>query len=435
MKHGVLNNASWIVGCKIIQSIVSFVIGMLTARYLGPSNYGLISYAAAIVVFFQPIVKLGFDSTLVNELLNNPKDEGKILGTSILCSLMTAIISIFSILGIVLLINANETETIVVCMLYSLLLLFQACEMTMYWFQSQLKSKYSSVVTLIAYVCVALYKAYLLIAQKEVRWFAVAHVIEVAIIAALLLVLYRKVGGQKLSVSFSSGKKLIQKSKYYIWSGLMIVILHQTDRIMLKLMLGETETGYYSAALTCVGIPAFIFGAIIDSSRPSILQEQNRSNTVFQKKIVLLFSIITYLSLAQSIFMTAFPSLIISVIYGSAYIASAKVLPILVWYILFGYYGMVRDIWILAKGKQKILIRINMIGILINIIGNWLLIPCLGINGAAIATVVTQFITNFVLCGIVAETRPVWKLIIQSMNPQYLWQYGKSLLKKYGGGR
>ena len=65
MNNKVIKNASWMIGCKIAQSVISLIIGMLTARYLGPSNYGLISYAASIAVFLLPLMQLGLIKTLV----------------------------------------------------------------------------------------------------------------------------------------------------------------------------------------------------------------------------------------------------------------------------------------------------------------------------------------------------------------------------------
>lgn len=427
LRNKVLNNVSWIIGCKIIQSLISLVIGMVTARYLGPSQYGLISYAASVVAFFQPIVKLGLDSTLVQEFVNAPEDEGKILGTSLGLSIIASIASIVGIVSFVCLVNAGETETIIVCFLYSFLLLFQAFEMTQYWFQANLKSKYSSIVVLLAYICVSIYKVYILATQKSVYWFAVSHVIEVAIISFLLLILYRKICKKDVSFSLALGKKMLKKSKYYIWSSLLVILFQQTDKIMLKLMLGEAETGYYSAALTCVGITAFVFGAIIDSARPSILEGYTKSKQLFEKRIRLLFSVISFFALCQSVFMTIFAKQIIYILYGSAYTPSISVLQISIWFVIFGYYGTIRNIWILAEGKQKWLLPINIAGAVINLVGNYLLIPLLGANGAALVSVITQFFTNFVLCYLVKSMRPVGKIIVSSFNPKYLFQYAKSL--------
>ena len=55
-KNRVVKNASWIIGIQIVKSLLGLVISMLTARFLGPSNFGLINYAASIVAFVTPIM-------------------------------------------------------------------------------------------------------------------------------------------------------------------------------------------------------------------------------------------------------------------------------------------------------------------------------------------------------------------------------------------
>ena len=77
----IVKNATWLIACKVVQSLLSFVIGTLSARYLGPGNYGIIDYAAAIVSFMVPVVQLGLRSTLVHEIIAAPDSEGRTLGT------------------------------------------------------------------------------------------------------------------------------------------------------------------------------------------------------------------------------------------------------------------------------------------------------------------------------------------------------------------
>lgn len=425
MANRVLKNASWIVGCKIVQSIITFLIGMLTARYLGPSNYGLISYASSVVAFALPIMQLGFNSTLVQEFIEKPEKEGKILGTCLTLNILSAIASIVGVTSFAYIANPDETETVIVCFLYSLTLLFQAVEMTQYWFQAKLLSKYPSIVALIAYVVVAVYKIYILVSEKSIRWFAVSHVIEVFVIAILLIVLFKKLSKQKLSFSWELGKQMFNRSKYYITSSIMVVIFQQTDRIMLKLMLDEAQTGYYSAAITCIGITSFVFSAIIDSARPSILESNVSSKDRFEKKTVVLFSVITALSLAQSIGMTLLSKPIILIVYGEAFLPATPVLSCAVWFVTFGYYGMVRNIWILAEGQQKYLWIINLCGAVMNVIVNLILIPLYGAVGAAVASVITQFFTNFVLCFVIKPIRKCGYLILKSFNPKNLVAFVK----------
>ena len=156
----VLKNASWIIICRIIQAILALIISMITARYLGPSNYGLLNYAISITAFVLPIMKLGIPSILVQEFISEPKKEGEILGTSLILCFASAIICIIGVNLFVRLSSANEHDTIIVCALYSSILIFQTFENINYWFQAKLLAKYSSIVALIAYGIVSIYKIY-----------------------------------------------------------------------------------------------------------------------------------------------------------------------------------------------------------------------------------------------------------------------------------
>lgn len=420
MKNKVLNNASWIVCCKIMQSLLSFVIGMITARYLGPSNYGLISYAASITAFFLPIMQLGLKNTIVQEFISTPQREGRIIGTSLVLNGLSAVLCVLCITVFSLVSNPGEPETTLVCFLYSLTLVFQAGEITQYWFQSKLLSKYPSLAALAAYVLVSAYKVYILFSGKPIAWFALTHVLEAMVVSLILYLIYRRMGQQRLGFSFRLARELFSRSRYYISSGLMVVIFQQTDRIMLKLMLGQAETGFYSAAITCIGITGFVFSAVIDTARPLILEARKESGQLFEKRLITLFSLVTAMSVLQSLSMTVLAHPIISILYGREYLPAVPVLQIAVWYVTFGYYGVVRNIWILGEGKQSYLWIINLSGAVVNVAVNYLLIPRFGACGAAAASLLTQLFTNFVLCFIMKPIRPAGNLILKGLNPRYL---------------
>ena len=420
MKNNVLKNAGWIIGCKIIQSLINLVIGLITARYLGPSNYGVISYVSSVVAFALPIMQLGLKQTLVKEFVQSPDKEGKILGTALVINIISSIFCMIGCITFVMFINAGEKETIMVCALYSLTLLFQATEMVQYWFQSKLLSKYPSIATLVSYIIVALYKIFLLVTQKDIIWFAFSNVLDYFLISAILIVIYCKLGSQRLSVNWRMGREMLSRSKFYIIPSFMVMIFQHTDRIMIKLMIGEAETGFYSAAITCIGISSFVFAAVIDSARPVILEERKRDQAQYEKRVIQLYCIITWMSLAQSIGMTIFSKPIVFLLYGSAYSKSASILSIAVWYVTFSYYGSVRNIWILAEEKQKYLTWINVTGAIANVLLNLCLIPIWGAIGAAIASLVTQFFTN-VIIGFVFK--PIFdnnRLMMKGLNPRVM---------------
>ncbi len=428
MKNKLFSNAVWIIGGKTIKALLTVIVTMLTARYLGPEKYGTINYAAGLVAFTAPLMKLGLSAILVRELVNRQNEEGKILGTVTGLNLLSSTLCIVGITAFSSIANAGERETILICAIYSFLLIFQALEMVQYWFQARLLSKYSAIAAVCAYVCTALFQIVLLITGKSVYWFAASNSIEFGVLAVILLIIYHAKGGQKLTFSFDEAKKLLSIGRYYILAELMVVIFAQTDKIMLKLMIDSEAVGYYSAAVTCATMFGFVFGAIIDSSRPVIIEARQRSKVEFERKMTMLYSVIFYLALTVSIGITLFAPLIIRILYGSGFNAAVAPLRLIVWYIVFSLFGSVRNIWILAEAQQQYLWRINICGALANMILNAIVIPVWGIMGAAFASLVTQFFTNVIVGFLIKPISPNNALMVSGLDIRLFGEVVRSAL-------
>lgn len=393
----VAKNASWIVGCKIMQSGLALLINAVTARYFGPSNYGLLNYAASLVAFVTPIATMGTSEVLVGKLINTPEREGELLGTSIALNLVSSLCCIIGISSFLWLSNPDDTVANVVVGLYSLILIAQSLEQIQYWFHAKYISKYVSIISLAAYLVISIYKFILLYYKKSIYWFAISNSADYLLIAISLMIIYRVKNGTKLIVTRSAAKELLGLGKHYILPGLMGLVLAQSDRVMLRWMYSDTEVGFYSAALSITALTGFVFNAIITSFRSFVLEEKTISKSRFEKAMTQCYGVITYLAIIQSVFLVIFAKPVVNILYGVQYDRSIGILKVLVWYTTFSYIGGVRTIWILAEGKQKYLWIISFFGMTINIVLNFLLIPRLQEVGAAIATVITQLFTNVVL--------------------------------------
>jgi len=416
----IVNNAGWIIGCKLCKAVLTLVTTMLISRHLGVANYGLLNYAAGLVSFVVPIMKLGIDNVLVHSYVSEPEAEGEILGTTMVLNLFSAFLCIVGVTAFAFFVNGSEQDTILVCFLYSLMLLFQAMEMIYYWFHAKMLAKYSAIAMLVAYIVVAALQGILVLANANVYLFALSHSVDFLVITVILFIAYPQKGGQKLSFSLERGRTLLSVSKYYIVSGLMVTIFSQTDRIMLKLMMGNEATGIYAAATTCASMTSFVFIAIVDSMRPGIFEGMKKSKELFEQRLKLLYSVIIYFSLLQCLCTTLLAPIIIRILYGQGYMSAVSVLQISVWFTTFSYLGVVRNIWILAKNQQKYLPLINLLGASANVILNFVFIPVWGASGAAFASLITQFFTNVLVGYIIPSIRPNNRLMVQSLYPKEL---------------
>lgn len=416
----VFKNASWIIGCRIVQAIFALAINMITARYLGPSNYGIITYAASMVNFLTPLMNLGLNETLVGEILQYPDEEGKTMGTSMLISFISSIFCIIGLVFFVYFVNAGETETLIVCFLYSLLLCAKSFEMLHYWFQAKLMSKYVSLATLFAYIVISLYKVFLLITNKSIYWFAISNSIDYFLIACILLFFYYKNGGQKLEPNKQTAIRVMRRSFPYILPGIISSFYAQSDKVMLKLMIDNFEVGVYSAAYSIAGLSSFVFSALIESMKSYVIKRKEECDIDYKNYISILFGMIIIISLLQAIFVSFFSKYIILIMYGENYIEAINVLKIVIWYTIFSYYGAARNVWIFIEQKQKYLWTISLFGMFANIGLNLLLIPNYGAKGAAVATLLTQLFMNVILNFFVKELREVNILAYKGLNPFYL---------------
>ena len=433
LKKRIIFNTGWIIFCKLIQAITSIAISAFTARYLGPSDFGIINYAASLVSFCVPIMQLGLTEVIVQELTDNPEEDGKIVGTATLLNVISSLFCICGIICFAYFANPDSPNTVLVCSLYSLMLFFQAFELVQYWFQAKLLSKYFAITSLVAYLAMTAYKVVLLILGKDVIWFSLSYSIDYLIISILLFVFYKKKGGGKLGLSSTLAKKMLKKGKYYIVAGLMVDIFAQSDKLMIKHIMGDQFTGYYSAASTLATMSAFVFAAIIDTARPVIFESKKKSLEAYQQNIKRLYSIVIYFSLLISLFITIFANFIVKIMYGEEYLPCSSTLQILVWFTTFSYLGAVRNVWMLSEGKQKYLLIINASGVIANVVLNVVLIPIIGINGAALASLVTQFFANVVMGWILPSIRENNVLMIKSLNPIYFWNTIKLFFSKTRG--
>ena len=411
-KNLFLTNAIWNISGKVFQMIISLVVGMLTARYLGPSNYGIIGYTASYVTLFSAICQLGFNSVAVKEIIDHPEKQGEILGSTIFYRVISSLLSSVGVAVLVYFLDDKDPLIVWVAFLQSLSLIFQSFEMIHFWYQSRMETDVSVKVQTFAYLVMAAYKVAILALGKDVSWFAFSTVLEAAVVAIALMWSYRRSKGQKLKISISCGNEMLKYSYHFILSGMMVTIYSHMDKIMLEQMLNETAVGYYSAATKVAQMWSFVLTAVINSARPLIISARKQSYDKYIQQNKRLYAAIIWIGIAVAAVMTIGGRLIIYIMYGQEYLPATGSLQISAWYTMFAMLGTARGIWIVCENKAKYVKYYLGIGAILNVILNYLLIPAYGPSGAAAATLATQIFTSVFAPALFKETREYTKHVL-----------------------
>lgn len=421
-----IKNSGWIIGEQVFRMLIQLVVGIITARYLGPSNYGSLNYTASFVTFFTSIATLGMDGVIIKKLIEQPDEEGSYIGSCMGLRLIASFLSILSVSVIVYILNPSDYIKLVLVFLQSFQLSFKAIEILDSWFQRHLKSKYVSVGKMIACIIVSTYKIFLLATSKSIIWFALSNSLMEAVIAFVEWVFYKKEGGQKLSFSFSVGKQVLSESYHFILSGLMVAIYSQMDKIMIGQMLTDTDVGYYTTATAICGMWIFVPTAIINSFNPMIMElKKNGNETMYLRRLQQLYSFVIWLCLGFSLVIAVLAKIIVLILYGSSYLGAVGALRITIWCETFAMIGTLRGIWIICENKNKFVKYYIAIGAVVNLVLNAILIPRTGINGAAIATLITQITTSLIAPLFFKETRAHTGIVLRSFVCSWYFEWKK----------
>ena len=408
-------NAMWLIGGRVAQMVLSLFVGILSARYLGPGNYGLINYATALVNFFMSLCTLGINSVIIKDFFDNPDEQGTAIGTSIGMRFVSTLFSAMLVISVSFILDYGEWQTIVVVALCSISLVFHVLDTIQYWFQYNYKSSVTAIATFIAYLATSVYKIVLLVLNKSVEWFAFATAVDYIVLGLMFLIFYKKHNGPKLSFSLKKGKSLLRQSHHYILSGMMVSLYAQTDKLMLKQMLDEETVGYYSTAVALCTMWTFVLNAIIDAMYPTIIQSFKESKETFDKKNRQLYAIVFYVSVFVSLMFVLFGRVAIGILYGKEYLPAALPLSVVTWYTAFSYFGVARNAWIVSNEKQKYLKYIYVAAAVINVGLNAVFIPIWGATGAAFASLLTQIFTSIILPYCIKDIRPNAKLMLEAI--------------------
>ena len=170
----------------------------------------------------------------------------------------------------------------------------------------------------------------------------------------------------------------------------MFIVIEQTDTIMLGIMRSEAEVGIYSIAFKLAMMTMLIFTAVNSMAAPKFSQfyhsgKMEELKQVAQKSTKLIFWInlpifIIYVFLGQFI-LNLYGSEFTMGYYPLIFLAMGQLILAMV-----GSVGHFLNM----TGHQNVFKNIIIIGGVLNIVLNIILIPNYGINGAAIASMISN---------------------------------------------
>ncbi len=405
---------------KIIRMGMGLLVGVWVARYLAPQAFGALNFAMAFVSFVTPLASLGMEAIVVRELVKNAgSSAGKVLASAWLLRFLAGFIAMGLAVVFIMLIRPGEVSSQILVIIISSSILFQSTEVLDLWFQSEVRSQFAVVPRIIATLVASAIKVGMILYGCSVRAFAVATVVEIALVAAGLTISFFifRPASMRLKPTLKIMKSLLRDGWPLILTGFMIIIYMRTDQIMLGQMRGDAEVGVYSAAIRIAEIWYFIPMSVAASVFPFLLNIKQKSETIYYSRLQSLYAAMTWMGILFAAFISFFSPLIVRLLYGADYSAAAPVLTISAWAGVFVAQGVARGKWMVIENLQRYTMWYIGGAAVINVALNFMLIPRFGSQGAAYATLVAQCSASLVIPALIAPTRPSVVMLLASFKP------------------
>ncbi len=405
-------NTSWLFAEKILRMIVGLFVGIWIARYLGPEQFGLFSYAQSFVALFSAVATLGLDGIVVRELVKDESKAKELIGTAFWLKLAGAV-TVLVLLAIAVNFTANDQLTNSLIFIIASATIFQSFNVVDMFFQAKVMSKYVVFANMATLFISSLVKIYLILIEAPLIWFAWSVLFDSFVLACGYIYWFFKVNGRSFfkSIEFDSeiAKNLLHDSKFIIFSSVVLIIQARIDQVMIKSFLGNEEVGYYSVAMKLIESFGFMPVMLKNSLYPAIQNAKNKSVQLYQDRLLNFYRLNFLLFMIVAIPIYLFSESIVVTLFGVSYQPAGVLLSLMAIRLFFANMGVARGAFLLSDNLLKFSFITMAIGTFVNIGLNYVWIPVYGSKGAIFATIVSFFVTIYLVDIFYKRTRDnVW---------------------------
>lgn len=412
--QSIFRNTSLMTIAQFVSALVLFIWTIVTARYLGVSGYGILSFGLSFASLLVIIVDLGMGTYTTREIARDENVLNKFIGNLIPFKIFLAII-LFIVSIILLILLGYDVLSIKVALVFIIQVIFLSMTNLINGvFQAFEDLKAQAIGTIINSVVLLLSFFVVMALKLDIIFVAGTYALGYFVFFIYLMFKYlQRFKMLKFECDFKFWKNTAFASYPFGLSAFFASLYFTIDILLLSYISGDYSTGIYKSAYNIVsafGTFSVVYQIVIFPVMAKMFgKSEHLLKLSLEQSIKYLLLIV--LPLAVFIFIYARP--IIDIIYSNQYSIATIPLKIITWCIIFIFINGVLNQLLNAIDKEIYVTRAFVVVAIFDAIFDIITIPYLGCNGAAIATLISEMI----ICGMFAypivrsNYCPDWKLL------------------------
>ena len=393
----IIRNSSWLFLGELFNRGIFFIISLIIARNFLTEEYGIFSFSLSFVSLFIVLSDLGLSTLIIREVSKDESVAKKYIEN---ISLIKILLSILTFLVIILssavFVEGKITNQLVI--LFSIYLIINSFnEFIRSIFKSFEKFKFDTISKITQGIILLMLVLFLINGGYSIVTVSYSFIISSIIsLIVSILILEKKFFKLNFKNDLIFWKKILKESWPFAGVGSLTFVYYQIDQIMIKIFKGNFLLGLYVYSYNIYGIVYTITNLISGVLYPRIVRLISEGKYERFHKSYLRISIILGLIATISLFFLS--DFLIKIVYDIESRETVTVLKIISIGIFFKFLSNTFCYPLSALGFQKKILKILVITSILNIFLNTVLIPYIGIIGAAISTLISEiglFVLSF----------------------------------------
>lgn len=416
--RSVLSNAAWLFGDKIVRLMVGVFINAWIARTLGPSEFGLMNLAVAFVAVFTAFSTMGLPDIVIRDFVIAPQNASKTLSSAFFLRLCGGVITIVLAAIFALLWRPGDQQFFLLVLIFAIGPLAQAADVIDLRYQADHNMRDIIILRNVAFVGVSLLRLVAIFRHAGIETFALLTSAELVVVAILMWLKARR-GGRGLTVANVDSdvcRNLMIQSWPLLIRLFAIAIYMRIDQILLGRILGTEAVGVYSAAARISEVWYLALTAVVQAAVPKLASVHAQSQQSYEEKLVQLMRAMFWFSVSVAAVISVSAPYIVRFLYGQSYAEAADVLVIHVWAGVFVALGLAANAWFVNTGLVRFGLYQAIAGALTSLVANLILIPVMGVRGAAVSAILSYAVSAFLFNALSARTRPIFRIQLKGMR-------------------
>ncbi len=394
----IAKNTFWLFFGQMTGRLLRAVIVIYAARILGVASWGAFSYALGVAAFLTIFSDIGINALITKETSRNPELKNKYIATAFWTKLVLLTILIAGVaVAFPYLTNIPEAAAIMPILIF--VFAFDTLrDLGSAISRSMEKMEIESLIGAFTNLAIVILGIIFLILEPTSRALAYAYAAGSGLgLLAIWFVLRRQIGNFFTNFDRKLVKDILLTAWPFGLMGLMGAINLNIDIIMVGWLGSATDVGYYSAAQKPVLLLYILPTLLASSIFPVMARMAKIAPAIIVALLEKAIAGVILLAIPVVLIGLIFAGPIINLLFGAEYLPAVDAFRILVLTVLVVYPSTLLGNAIFAFDAQKSFVIFVPTFAAFNILFNFILIPIMGITGAATATLISQVIANFLI--------------------------------------